>query len=388
VLDEADQLLDLGMSAAITAILSKLPKQRRTGLFSATQTREVKALARAGLRNPAIISVAVQHNASTAASLGAEAQRADTGSGQSRGGDRATKDEGAAAPHSFSSGGTSSARRDVTAGAVPCQSTPTALTNYFQVCATPLTKLAALLRFLSLRARAGEKVIIFVLTCASVDFYGLVSGIPEFRAVCGLPPAAAFPIIPLHGKMAPKKRTSAYDAFVAAGSGALLCTDIAARGIDVPDVEWIVQYDPPKDPAFYIHRVGRTARAGRSGSSLLLLLPKEQSYLQLLMIKSVPIQSWDVLRSAESFPRGVVTSAAATAAFEDTEGIGLAACSAMQAAAVADRDVLEKGTAAFVAFVRGCVSNSANCYVLYASLRVPCLTFVRSLNGAGTANTC
>ena len=60
VLDEADVLLDMGFERSVTSILGRLPKQRRTGLFSATQTKEVKALIQAGLRNPAIISVQVQ----------------------------------------------------------------------------------------------------------------------------------------------------------------------------------------------------------------------------------------------------------------------------------------------------------------------------------------
>ena len=60
VLDEADRLLDMGFHASLTNIFSRVPKQRRTGLFSATQTREVSALARAGLRNPVLVDVKVE----------------------------------------------------------------------------------------------------------------------------------------------------------------------------------------------------------------------------------------------------------------------------------------------------------------------------------------
>lgn len=56
-MDEADRLLDLGFQASINTILSYLPRQRRTGLFSATQTKEVEVLIRAGLRNPVLVSV-------------------------------------------------------------------------------------------------------------------------------------------------------------------------------------------------------------------------------------------------------------------------------------------------------------------------------------------
>lgn len=44
-----------------------------------------------------------------------------------------------------------------------------------------------------------------------------------------------------------------------------MCTDVAARGIDIPDVAWIIQFDPPQDPSYFVHRVGRTARAGKKG---------------------------------------------------------------------------------------------------------------------------
>jgi hypothetical protein len=68
-----------------------------------------------------------------------------------------------------------------------------------------------------------------------------------------------------------------------AEKGILLCTDVAARGLDIPAVDWIIQYDPPDDPKEYIHRVGRTAR-GRDGRgrALLMLLPEELGFLRYL----------------------------------------------------------------------------------------------------------
>lgn len=70
----------------------------------------------------------------------------------------------------------------------------------------------------------------------------------------------------MHGKMKQKKRNKIYSQFLKSTSGILICTDVLARGIDLPDVNWIIQFDPPQDPSFYIHRVGRTARAGREGN--------------------------------------------------------------------------------------------------------------------------
>ena len=72
-----------------------------------------------------------------------------------------------------------------------------------------------------------------------------------------------------------------------AGAGVLLATDIAARGLDIPDVQWVVQYDPPQDPAAFVHRVGRTARMGRSGRAVVLLLPRELPYVDFLRVRKV-----------------------------------------------------------------------------------------------------
>lgn len=69
VLDEADRLLDFGFSATLNSILSYLPRCRRTGLFSATQTKELRQLIRAGLRNPALIVVKEKSNVSTPINL-------------------------------------------------------------------------------------------------------------------------------------------------------------------------------------------------------------------------------------------------------------------------------------------------------------------------------
>ncbi|RNF06250.1 putative ATP-dependent DEAD/H RNA helicase, partial [Trypanosoma conorhini] len=83
-------------------------------------------------------------------------------------------------------------------------------------------------------------------------------------------------IFKLHGNMPQVDRASVFKAFKQLDAaaqrsprGVLFCTDVAARGLDMPRVDWIVHYDPPADPACYVHRIGRTARIGNAGDSLL-----------------------------------------------------------------------------------------------------------------------
>jgi hypothetical protein len=75
-----------------------------------------------------------------------------------------------------------------------------------------------------------------------------------------------------------------------ASTGVLLCTDVAARGLDFPKVTAILQYDPAGEPAEYVHRVGRTARLGQGGEALMLLLPGERGYVELMAERGVALK--------------------------------------------------------------------------------------------------
>lgn len=70
------------------------------------------------------------------------------------------------------------------------------------------------------------------------------------------------PIFKLHGNLSQQVRSSTYQAFCKSQSSVLLCTDVASRGLDMPEVSWIVQYDAPSDPRAYIHRVGDSLLPG------------------------------------------------------------------------------------------------------------------------------
>ena len=69
-----------------------------------------------------------------------------------------------------------------------------------------------------------------------------------------------------------------------------MTTDLSARGSDIPDVDWIVQYDPPQYSDSFVHRIGRTARAGKLGQSIMFLNEPENSYVSFLRNKKVEIK--------------------------------------------------------------------------------------------------
>jgi ATP-dependent RNA helicase DDX10/DBP4 len=94
----------------------------------------------------------------------------------------------------------------------------------------------------------------------------------------------------LHGKQKQTLRASIIQKFTSANHAFLLCTDVAARGLDFPLVDWVVQLDCPEDTDTYIHRVGRTARSGKKGQAVMLLLPSELPFVEKLEAKKVPVQ--------------------------------------------------------------------------------------------------
>ncbi|KAI6045110.1 DEAD-domain-containing protein [Pisolithus marmoratus] len=137
-----------------------------------------------------------------------------------------------------------------------------------------------LLLFTFLRKNLKKKIIVFFSSCNSVKYHGELLNYIDV------------PVLDLHGKQKQQKRTNTFFEFVNAESGILLCTNVAARGLDIPRVDWIIQYDPPDDPRDYIHRVGRTARAGKVGKSLLFLLESELGFLRYLQQAKVPLNEY------------------------------------------------------------------------------------------------
>lgn len=136
-------------------------------------------------------------------------------------------------------------------------------------------------------SRAAAKVLVFLSNCDSVDFHQVILQ-SQWNAIStasgkindaddGVPA-----IIKLHGNMSQIERTRSLLAFTKESRGILLATDVASRGLDFPQVSKIIQYDAPTSSEEYVHRVGRTARFGKSGESLLFVVPAECGFINYL----------------------------------------------------------------------------------------------------------
>ncbi|XP_043523949.1 probable ATP-dependent RNA helicase DDX10 [Frieseomelitta varia] len=218
VLDEADRCLDMGFEQTMNSIIENLPPKRQTLLFSATQTKSVRDLARLSLKDPMYVSVH-EHAAHT---------------------------------------------------------TPEALQQNYVVCALE-DKISMLWSFI--RNHLKQKIIIFFSSCKQVKYI--------YEVFCRLRPGIS--LLALYGTLHQLRRMEIYNTFCRKQFAVLFATDIAARGLDFPAVDWVVQMDCPEDVNAYIHRAGRTARFQRNGECLLVLLPSEEKMVEKLKTCKIPI---------------------------------------------------------------------------------------------------
>lgn len=244
VLDEGDRLLDLGFKDELQKILRCLPKQRRTGLFSASVSEAVDQLVRVGLRNPVKVNVKVK------GSSGALDKR------------------------------------------TPASLQMTYLTT------PPAQKFLALNHILSTVHPTPQKTICFVSTCSAVDYLSAI--LPPTLAKTDSD--SDITLIPLHGKHPANVRQKNFTRFITSTTPAiLLTTDVASRGLDIPAVDLVIQIDPPSDPKTFIHRCGRAGRAGRRGLSVVLLHPgREEDYVSFLDVRKTPVTAFPHALSASS----------------------------------------------------------------------------------------
>ncbi|EQC31347.1 hypothetical protein SDRG_10949 [Saprolegnia diclina VS20] len=266
VLDEADRILDMGFSTQLSSIIGYLPPSRQTMLFSATQTKSIKDLARLSLNEPEYVAV---HEKSTTA-------------------------------------------------------TPSGLTQNYLVCEVG-QKLDVLFAFI--KSHLKQKTIVFASTCRQVRFI--------HEVLCKMQPGV--PLMALHGKYKQGKRVDVYYNFLNKPAAVMFATDVAARGLDFPNVDWVVQLDAPEDVANYIHRVGRTARYNKNGRALMQLLPsEEEGLLQGLNDAKIPIAKIKVNPQKTASTQGKVASIVA-----------------------ADKDLKLMAQKAFMSYVRSVVLQPA-----------------------------
>ena len=219
VLDEADRILDMGFASALNAIVANLPRERQTLLFSATQTKSVKDLARLAVKDPEYLSV---HAESASA-------------------------------------------------------TPPKLQQMVATCALD-KKLETCWAFI--KTHLNCKTLVFLSSCKQVKFVYEV-----FKRM-----RPGVPVNAIHGRMKQARRMAVFYAFSNSESCVLFATDVAARSLDFPAVDWVLQADAPEDVATYVHRVGRTARYTATGKGLLLLAPSESNMFDQLAAAKVPLK--------------------------------------------------------------------------------------------------
>lgn len=205
VLDEGDQMLDLGFIKDIRSILAKLPAKRQSMLFSATMPKEIGQLASSLLRDPVRVEV-----------------KAET----------ATPDK---------------IEQHV----------------YFSDAGAKKRLLVGLLKDPTL-----ARVIVFTRTKRGAD------KVAEHLSASGIPADA------MHGNKSQNARQRILDRFKGGQARVLVATDLAARGIHVTGITHVINYELPNEPESYVHRIGRTARAGASGVAYAFCDPTERTFLR------------------------------------------------------------------------------------------------------------
>ncbi|MCW7754989.1 DEAD/DEAH box helicase [Desulfobotulus sp. H1] len=234
VLDEADRMLDMGFSKAITEIRKLLPSERKTMLFSATYSSEIKKLAATMLQDPAHIEIEPEKTAAESVS-----QRV----------------------HMV-------AREN---------------------------KRALLLHLLS--QEASTQVLVFSRTKHGAN------KLAEKLANHGIRTAA------LHGNKSQSVRTRTLSAFKNNDIRVLVATDVAARGLDIDHLPFVVNFDIPGIAEDYVHRIGRTGRAGASGIAISFVSSEEKASLKAieqLLGQKIPVKKVDGFTEDDDLPAHIL----------------------------------------------------------------------------------
>ena len=234
VLDEADQMLDLGFIHALRRIASVLPAQRQTMLFSATMPKQMNELAQSYLKNPKRVEVN-----------------------------------------------------------------------------TPGKAVDRIVQSVHFIAKSEKTSLLIELLDKHRDELALVFGRTKHGSekLMKLLTAKGFVAGSIHGNKSQGQRDRAIAAFKAGEIKVLVATDVAARGLDIPAVRHVYNYDLPNVPENYVHRIGRTARAGADGAAIAFCSPEEMDELKAIqkaMKTSIPVASgrpWEALPTPGAKPK-------------------------------------------------------------------------------------
>ncbi|XP_052198516.1 DEAD-box ATP-dependent RNA helicase 17 isoform X2 [Diospyros lotus] len=350
IFDEADRILELGYGKDIEDLLdllgsrktrsvsnevaiSKIPKfQRQNLLLSATLNEKVNMLAKISLENPVMIGLDDKkfHMNPSLEHFEALGSNADNGVEHSR--------------------SISSSNGDYM---LPAQ----LVQRYVKVsCGSRLAVLLSILKAL-FDTETSHKTVVFFSTCDAVDFHYLLFSkfkwLPNKQSEIELQELfVKCKTLRLHGSMKHEDRRNVFQAFKTEKSALLLSTDVAARGLDFPKVRYIIQYDSPGEATEYVHRVGRTARLGERGESLLFLQPVEIDYLQDLQKHGVSLTEYPLLKVLDSFPLyGQKHTIKKFVAFEMHPWV-LALQKALESLVLAEPHMRKSAKAAFCSWVR------------------------------------
>ncbi|ODV82636.1 hypothetical protein CANARDRAFT_30677, partial [[Candida] arabinofermentans NRRL YB-2248] len=243
ILDEADKLLDVSFLSDTQAIVRQLPRQRRTGLFSATISSAGTDIFKTGMTNPVKVTVK--------------------------------------------------------SSSLEQSSVPTSLGLFYMVVNTNL-KLKILFNLLI--AYRYKKVIVYFPTCVGVThFYSMFNNLLKNSDDVNYEDINLFS---LHGKLNAKPRLKTLSSFAnsSAFKSILFTTDVAARGLDIPDVDLVLQIDPPTDPDVFLHRCGRTGRANKVGKAITMLSEgREEDYIDFMEVKGVSLKLLDTPEISKDF---------------------------------------------------------------------------------------
>uniref|UniRef100_A0A7S3CT28 Uncharacterized protein n=1 Tax=Strombidium rassoulzadegani TaxID=1082188 RepID=A0A7S3CT28_9SPIT len=322
VMDEADKLLDQGVNLIkIQAIIDSLPRQRRTGLFSATMPSQLKEMIKTGMRNPYVVDVKTVNQSIFS-----------------------TDKDDALSIQVQSFDNFAQSKEEINFQIKNITEIPQNLENFHLVLRDQSHKLPAFQHFLNKEIKSS-RIIVFFSTCSSVNFHfpilqRLFESDSQGESAQGGMPCKFYK---LHGKIQQKQRYKIFRQFkeeqLHGNHLVLLTTDLASRGIDIPDVDWIIQFDPPQHSESFIHRIGRTARAGKEGQSVIFLTKAEFSYVSYLQGKHVDINDYQFKEMEGDEEDGL-------------EKLWVSQRDLIHKEMLQDKDIVDKAQDAFVSFIR------------------------------------